>query len=62
MDSLCIIVYDNSIADNHKKDEKLKLRVIKELNKRIKKLKQANNWIMDYIKEVVYPQLELNEK
>ncbi|AWW29161.1 hypothetical protein DN752_02830 [Echinicola strongylocentroti] len=62
MDALCVIVYDNTIDDNKQKDENLKERVIKELNKRIYQLKQADDWIMDYIKEVVYPQLELKEK
>lgn len=62
MDALCVIVYDNSIDDNKQKDENLKERVIKELNKRIDKLKLADDWIMDYIKEIVYPQLELIEK
>ncbi len=58
MDSLCIIVYDNTVEKNLKKDEKLKQRVITELNKRKEKLIQADDWIMDYIKQVVYPQLE----
>jgi len=62
MDALCVIVYDNSLEDNQQKDETLKKRVIIELNKRTEKLKQADDWIMDYIKEVVYPQLELKEK
>jgi len=62
MDALCVIVYDNTIEDNQQKDENLKQRVIVELNKRREKLKQADEWIMDYIKEVVYPQLELTEK
>jgi hypothetical protein len=62
MDALCVIVYDNTIEDNQQKDENLKQRVIVELNKRTEKLKQADEWIMDYIKEVVYPQLELTEK
>ena len=61
MDALCIIVYDNSVDDNKQKDETLKQRVIRELNKRTEKLKQADDWIMDYIKEVVYPQLQLKE-
>ena len=60
MDALCVVVYDNSVEDNSDKDEKLKKRVIGELNKRKEKLKQADDWIMGYIKEVVYPQLELN--
>lgn len=53
MDALCVIVYDNQ-----KKDEQLKNRVIKELTKRRDKLKLADDLIMDYIKEVVFPQLE----
>lgn len=60
MDSLCIIVYDNSVEGNQQKNEKLKQRVLVELNKRKDKLKLAGDWIMDYIKEVVYPQLNLN--
>jgi hypothetical protein len=62
MDALCVIVYDNTIDDNKQKDEDLKERVIKELNKRTDELRKADDWIMDYLKEVVYPQLELKEK
>jgi hypothetical protein len=62
MDALCVIVYDNTIDGNEQKDENLKGRVIKELNKRTDQLKLADDWIMDYLKEVVYPQLELKEK
>lgn len=62
MDALCVIVYDNSIEDNSRKDNELKKRVIKELNLRQDKLKLANDWIMDYIKDVVYPQLDLGRK
>ncbi len=58
LDTLCILVYDNSV-DNPQKDEKLKNQVIEELNKREDKLKLADDWIMDYIKKVVYPQLTL---
>lgn len=61
MNALCVIVYDNSIDDNEQKDENLKKRVIKELNKRTDQLKQTDDWIMDYLKEVVYRQLELKE-
>jgi len=56
IDALCIIVYDNTI-DNLQPNDILKSRVINELNKRQDKLKLADNWIMDYIKKVVYPQL-----
>lgn len=62
MDALCIIVYDNSMEDNAQKDIELKKRVIRELNKRQDKLKMADDWIMDYIKDVVYPQLDLERK
>jgi hypothetical protein len=62
MDALCVIVYDNTINDNSQKDEQLKKRVIEELNKRLDKLKLADYWIMDYIKKVVYPQLDFGKK
>tara|TARA_Y100000782_G_scaffold115436_1_gene158407 strand:+ start:8780 stop:9298 length:519 start_codon:yes stop_codon:yes gene_type:complete len=62
MDALCIVVNDNTVEGNQEKDDNLRERVIKELNKRTDLLNQANDWIMDYIKEVVYPQLELKEK
>ena len=62
MDALCVIVYDNSIDDNSQHDNELKNRVIKELNLRQDKLKLADDWIMDYIKDVVYPQLDLERK
>lgn len=62
MDALCVIVYDNTNDDNSQADELLKQRVIKELNKRQDKLKLADNWIADYIKEVVYPQLDFSRQ
>lgn len=62
MDALCVIVYDNSNNKNPQQDEQLKKRVITELNKRQDKLKLADNWIMDYIKRVVYPQLDFNKR
>ncbi|WP_298545666.1 hypothetical protein [uncultured Aquimarina sp.] len=58
MDALCVIVYDNTNEKNQKKDETLKNRVIAELNERKEQLKLADDWIMDYIKQVVYPQLD----
>jgi len=61
MDALCIIIYDNSIDDNDNQDIDLKKKVIVELNKRLDKLKLADEWIMDYIKDVVYPQLQLDK-
>ncbi|MDP1817384.1 MAG: hypothetical protein Q8K92_23200 [Leadbetterella sp.] len=62
MAALCVIVYDNSIDDNSQQDNELKKRVINELNLRQDKLKLADDWIMDYIKDVVYPQLDLERK
>jgi hypothetical protein len=62
MDALCVIVYDNTIADNSQPNDQLKERVIEELNKRQDKLQLADNWIMDYIKDVVYPQLDLGRQ
>lgn len=62
MDASCIIVYDNSIGDNSQKDIALKKRVIEELNNRQDKLKLAEDWIRDYVKDVVYPQLNLERK
>lgn len=64
MQALCVMVFDNTVdtdavEDNQHCDEKLKQQVIRELNKRTEKLKQADDWIADYIKEVVYPQLDL---
>lgn len=62
MDALCVIVYDNTIEDNSQPNDQLKERVIKELKKRQDKLKLADNWIMNYIKDVVYPQLDLDKQ
>ncbi len=62
MAALCVIVYDNTNKSKAQKNEQLKQRVIAELNKRQDKLKLADNWIMDYIKNVVYPQLALGKQ
>ncbi|MEM9981013.1 MAG: hypothetical protein AAF734_00865, partial [Bacteroidota bacterium] len=59
LEALCIIVYDNSLEDNSHKDEALKQRVIQALNERKAQLKLADDWVMGYIKAVVYPQLTL---
>jgi len=55
MEALCIIIYDNTVDNNA--NTNLKNRVIEELNGRLDKLKLADEWIGDYIKKVVYPQL-----
>lgn len=59
MDALCILVYDNSIEKNDNADIFLKKKGIEELNKRKAKLMVAEDWIMDYIKEIVFPLLDL---
>ena len=62
MDALCVIVYDNTTEDNSQPNDQLKERVIEELNERQDKLKLADKWIMDYIKDVVYPQLDFSRQ
>ncbi len=57
LNALCVIVYDNSHKENDSPNLKLKETVLNELRKRRDKLEQADEWIMDYIKERVYPQL-----
>ncbi|MES2765802.1 MAG: hypothetical protein V4642_08040 [Bacteroidota bacterium] len=59
MEALCVIIYDNSMADNPQKDSKLKKRVITELNKRKDKLLFCSDCINGYIKDIVFPQLDL---
>lgn len=61
MDALCIIVYDNSLPINKSGDFFLRDKVINEINSRLEKLNDANEWIMDYIKEIVYPQLNIKK-
>lgn len=62
IDALCVIVYDNTVEENKKRNNQLKNRVIAELNKRREQLVLADGWIMDYIKDVVYPQLNKEVK
>lgn len=66
MSALCVIVYDNRTeiddTEKYKPDIKLRNKVIEELNKRFDKLKLADSWIMPYIKEVVYPQLDFSKR
>jgi len=60
--ALCIIVYDNTVEDglDWESDASLKNRAINELNKRKNLLIQAGDWVMDYVRKVVYPQLDIN--
>ncbi|WP_343634132.1 hypothetical protein [Fluviicola sp.] len=59
MDALCIMVYDITEFEPPGEKETLKKRVISEINLRKDKLELADEWIMSYIKKVVYPQLGL---
>lgn len=61
LESLCVIVYDNSSEDNEDKDFKLKHLIVDELNKRIDLLLKADKWIGIYIKDIVYPQLDFQK-
>ncbi len=56
-EALCVLVYDHSHPEAVNKNEALKNKVITALNERREKLDLAEEWIGDYIKEVVYPQL-----
>jgi hypothetical protein len=56
--ALCVIVYDHSHPEAENKDEHVKQKVIAALNQRKDKLLQAEDWIGDYIKKVVFPQLD----
>ena len=58
MGALCIIVYDNSHEENDSPNLELKETVLTELKRRRDKLEQADEWIMDYIKELVYTQID----
>ena len=58
LSALCVLVYDISKGGLAEQQEKLKRRIIRELNSRHTLLMQAGDQIMDYIKQVVYPQLE----
>ncbi len=51
------MVYDNSYEKNDFPNLALRETVLNEFRKRRDKLEQADEWIMDYIKELVYPQL-----
>lgn len=62
LEALCVIVWENSTGGGieNENDQELKQQVIDELNKRIEGLKEADDWIGDYIKKVVYPQLDMS--
>ncbi|WP_028284037.1 hypothetical protein [Olleya marilimosa] len=53
IEALCVIIYDNNVSDENNSD--LTDRVAKELKKRKADVLNAQDWIMDYIKEVSFP-------
>lgn len=53
IEALCVIIYDNSVSDEKNSD--LINRVAKELKKRKTDVVNAQDRIMDYIKEVSFP-------
>lgn len=60
MEALCAMVYNNTVNASLN-GLMLRKRVVGELNKRLDKLKLADGWIMDYMKQVVYPQLNMDK-
>ncbi|WP_295116494.1 hypothetical protein [uncultured Chitinophaga sp.] len=60
MEALCAMVYNNTVNASLN-GLMLTKRVVGELNKRLDKLKLADGWIMDYMKQVVYPQLNMDK-
>ena len=54
IEALCVMIYDNAGTDENEKLEIVNT-VSSELKNRIELVKQADSWIMDYIKEVSFP-------
>jgi hypothetical protein len=63
IEALCVMIYDNA-DENEKEKMEIVKKVSSELKKRIEIVKQADSWIMDYIKEVSFPiiGIEFKEK
>lgn len=53
IEALCVIIYDNTISD--KGNQNVIDRVANELKNRKQDVLNAQDWIMDYIKEVTFP-------
>lgn len=53
IEALCVIIYDNSVSKRNNPD--LINRVANELKKRKSSVLNAQDWIMDYIKEIAFP-------
>lgn len=60
IEALCVIIYDNSSSDDGNQD--LIDRVANELRKRKMDVLNAQDWIMDYIKEVSFPVVGIEYK
>lgn len=65
IEAICVLLYDNTVSSGEYSDEENKLResiaekVRPELIKRKNRIVDAGDAVMDYIKEVVYPQIEI---
>ena len=63
--TLCVLLYDYTVEPNENynltADERNKIigQIRPELIKRKKKIKELENWVMGYVKLVVFPQLNL---
>ena len=68
IEAICILFYDNTVSPEeysvieNKKRENIAVKVRPELIKRKDKILEAGDAVMDYIKEVVYPQIGLKIK
>ncbi|TDO77300.1 hypothetical protein EV143_10461 [Flavobacterium chryseum] len=68
VESICILLYDNTVISNEfSKEENLQREknakiIFPELLKLKDKIEGSDRYIMDYIKEVVFPQLGINKK
>lgn len=65
VEAICILLYDNTVSPEeysekqNKERESIAVKVRPELIKRKDKILAAEDAVMDYIKEVVYPQIGL---
>ena len=63
IEAICILLYDNTYPSQEFSKEEMAEReaiadkVRPELIKRKERIKQAGDWVMEYIQEVVYPQI-----
>ena len=65
IEAFCVLLYDNTVAPEeysekeNKERESIAKKVRPELLKRKNRIKEAENSIMEYIQEVVYPQIDI---